>query len=117
MSKSRRITSRHNQQFKRWVSLLESQGTRTHQQCLVSGNKLRKEITQNSPASICEILFPPSSEIGNTFQLEKVHYILSKELFDELDILYKSGKYKEYDEYVAIIKKEFNKMKNPLNSP
>ena len=33
-------------------------------------------------------------------------------IFDELDILYKSGKYKEYDEYVAIIKKEFNKIKD-----
>ena len=86
MTQSRRISSRHNPQFKRWVSLLDSQGSKAHHQCLVSGTKLRKEITQNSAASICEILFPPSVDIREKTSSVDAHYVLSKELFRKLDI-------------------------------
>jgi TrmH family RNA methyltransferase len=80
------IYSRHNPQFKRWVSLLESQGSKAHAQCLVSGTKLREEITRDSRISICETLFPLSYENrGDPPSLDK-SFTLSQELFDELDI-------------------------------
>jgi TrmH family RNA methyltransferase len=86
MTRPRLISSRHNLQFKRWVSLLESQGIKAHQQCLVSGTKLRKEISQDSGTSICEILFPQSYEILEDCSSQTTSFVLSKELFDEIDI-------------------------------
>ena len=86
MAPPRLIASRQNSQFKRWLSLLESQGVKTHQQCLVSGTKLRQEITQDSGTSICEILWPSSYE-GQEEQLSyRTSFTLSKELFHELDV-------------------------------
>jgi len=86
MAPPRLIASRQNSQFKRWLSLLESQGVKTHQQCLVSGTKLRQEITQDSRTSICEILWPSSYE-GQEEQLSyRTSFTLSKELFHELDV-------------------------------
>lgn len=80
------ISSRHNPQFKRWISLLESQGSKIHEQCLVSGTTLGEEISRHSPTPICEILYPPfyEKQEGRPSQLK--HYTLSKELFDELDV-------------------------------
>lgn len=80
------ISSRHNPQFKRWVSLLESQGSKTHAQCLVSGTKLREEITQDTHTSICEILFPLSYENIEDYSSREKSFALSKELFNELDV-------------------------------
>jgi RNA methyltransferase, TrmH family len=82
----RLIASRHNLQFKRWVSLLESQGVKAHQQCLVSGKKLREEIIQNSEVSICEILFPSSHEVLKDISSQATCFTLPKKLFNELDI-------------------------------
>jgi len=80
------ISSQHNTQFKRWVSLLTSQGSKTHQQCVVSGTKLRKEMTQHSNFPICEILLPPSH--GDTKDLldATTCFSLTGRLFAELDI-------------------------------
>ena len=86
MTRPRLISSRHNPQFKRWVSLLESQGSKAHQQCLVSGTKLRKEISQDSGTSICEILFSQSYEILEDCSFQATPFALSKELFDEIDV-------------------------------
>ncbi|MEX0830380.1 MAG: TrmH family RNA methyltransferase [Nitrospirales bacterium] len=80
------ISSRYNPQFKRWVSLLESQGSKTHAQCLVSGTKLREDITRNSHTSICEILFPLSYEDREDHSSREKKFTLSKELFNELDV-------------------------------
>jgi len=80
------ISSRHNPQFKRWVSLLESQGSKTHAQCLVSGTKLREEIIQDSHTSICEILLPLSYENKGLHSSQDKSFTLSKKLFDELDV-------------------------------
>ena len=86
MTRPRLISSRHNPQFKRWVSLLESQGSKARQQCLVSGTKLRKEISQDSGTSICEILFSQSYEILEDCSSQATPFALSKELFDEIDV-------------------------------
>ena len=86
MSRPRLISSQHNLQFKRWVSLLESQGIKTHQQCLVSGKKLTKEFIQDSGASICEILFPQSHEALEDLPPQSTTFLLPKELFNELDV-------------------------------
>ena len=80
------ISSRHNPQFKRWVSLLDSQGSRTHQECLVSGRTLTKEILQAPRIPICEILFPQSHEFKEDRSLRAKYFSLSRELFDELDV-------------------------------
>jgi TrmH family RNA methyltransferase len=86
MTRPRLISSRHNPQFKRWVSLLESEGIKAHQQCLVSGTKLREEITQDSNASICEILFPQAYEILENLSPLTRSFALTKELFDGIDV-------------------------------
>lgn len=86
MTRPRLLSSRHNIRFKRWISLLNSDGVKTHQQCLISGTTLRKEITQRSEAPIREILFPPSYEIHEGLPSQATGFILTKPLFDELDI-------------------------------
>jgi len=86
MINPRHISSRHNHQFKRWVSLLDSQGVKAHQQCLVSGAKLRMDLLHHSSASIHEILLPPSYEMPESLPLHTTGYLLSQELFHELDV-------------------------------
>jgi TrmH family RNA methyltransferase len=86
MTRPRLISSRQNPQFKRWISLLESQGVKAHKQCLVSGKKLRKEIPPDSGVSICEILFPSSYEVLEDLSPQATCFALPKELFNELDI-------------------------------
>jgi len=86
MTHSLYISSRHNPQFKRWVSLLESSGSKIHEQCLVSGTKLGEEINQHSHTSICEILYPPSYNNRECLHFQAKRYMLNKELFDELDV-------------------------------
>lgn len=86
MSQPRLISSQNNPQFKRWASLRESQGVKAHQQCLVSGSKIVKEITQISETTICEILIPHTHEIGEDLLSQGAHFILTKELFHQLDV-------------------------------
>jgi len=86
MTRPRLLSSRHNPRFKRWVSLLDSPGVKTHQQCLVSGTKLRKELIQGTETSICEILLPPSYEMREDLPSQTTGFTLAKPLFDELDI-------------------------------
>ena len=86
MTRLRLLSSRQNIRFKRWVTLLNSEGVKTHQQCLVSGTTLRKEITQRAETTICEILFPPSYEMREDLPSHATGVTLAKPLFDELDI-------------------------------
>jgi TrmH family RNA methyltransferase len=86
MTSPRFISSRHNPEFKRWISLLESQGCKTHQQCLVSGAKLRKEIFQDSTIGIKEILLPQSYEMTDDLLSQATCFALTRERFHELDI-------------------------------
>ncbi len=86
MAQPRFISSRHNPQFKRWASLLDSHGVKAHQQCLVSGTKILKEIPQGPGTSITEILFLQSDEIREELSSQGTSFALSKELFQELDV-------------------------------
>ena len=80
------ITSRQNPRFKRWVSLLDSQGVKAHQQCVVAGTKLRKELRQHSEISLSEILLPPKYDADEDLACDSQRFVLSKSLYDELDI-------------------------------
>ena len=80
------ISSPHNPQFRRWLSLQESQGSKIHEQCLVSGTTLAEEISRHSPTFIREILYPPSYEQQKNSSSQLKQYMLTKELFNRLDM-------------------------------
>jgi len=86
MINPRHISSRHNPQFKRWVSLLNSQGVKAHQQCLISGAKLRKDLLHHSSASVREILLPSSCEMTDGLPSHTTSFVLTQELFHALDV-------------------------------
>jgi len=86
VNQTRTISSRHNPHFRRWLSLLDSQGIKRHDQCLVSGNKLRKEISKNPAIAIQEILLPPSWNLQENLPSQSKPYELSNPLFQELDM-------------------------------
>lgn len=86
MTQPQLISSRHNPQFKRWTSLLDSQGVKAHQQCLVSGKKILEEMTQIRENALCEILIPQSHAIGEEWLFKGTSFALTKELFQELDV-------------------------------
>lgn len=80
------ISSLHNPQFKRWASLLDSQGIKAHQQCLVSGEKILKEMTEIPENALCEILFPQSHAFSEALISKGTSFALTKELFQKLDV-------------------------------
>ena len=86
MNQPHPVSSRHNPHFKRWRSLLDSQGIKRHGQCLVSGNKLRKEIGKIPTVSIQETLIPPSWRFREDLLCLSNLYELSNPLFQELDV-------------------------------
>lgn len=86
LNRIRTISSRQNPQFKRWTSLLETQGIQKHGQCLVSGKRLGAELLQHPVVPVCEILTPFSSEHAVTGEYRGPVFGLSGELFNELDI-------------------------------
>ncbi len=86
MSQPQLISSRHNPQFKRWASLLYSQGIKAHQQCLVSGKKILEEMAHTRESTLCEILLPQSHAIEEKWFSQNTSFALTKELFQELDV-------------------------------
>ncbi len=86
MTRPQLISSRHNPQFKRWASLLASQGVQSHQQCLVSGGKILEEMTQRHENALCEILLPQSHTIEEKWLSKGTSFTLTKELFQQLDV-------------------------------
>jgi TrmH family RNA methyltransferase len=86
VNQPRPISSRQNSHFKRWLSLLDSHGIKRHDQCLVSGNKLRSEIGRNPAVSLQEILLPPSWNLQEDLPCQFKPYELSNPLFQELDV-------------------------------
>lgn len=68
------------------MALLDSHGIKRHHQCLIAGNKLRKEIGKNPAVSVQEILLPPSWDIGNDPSYQSKRYVLSMPRFQELDV-------------------------------
>lgn len=85
MTELRPISSRQNPHFKRWVSLLDSHGIKHNHQCLVSGNKLRREILKDPRISVQEILLPPSWNLSEDLPYPSHRYELSNSLFQVLD--------------------------------
>ena len=80
------ISSRQNSHFKRWLSLLDSHGIKRHHQCLVAGNKLRREIGKNPGVSVQEILLPSSWNFGEDLPYQSKLFKLYNPLFQELDV-------------------------------
>lgn len=78
------IESKHNPKFKKWLSLLESKGIRKEGLCIVSGEKLLRELISQQPDIIEDILLPPKS----AFTIEDFRTTrLSSPLFQELDVV------------------------------
>ena len=86
MERRQRITSRHNPHFKRWLSLCETKGMTRHQQCLVSGEKIIREILTHHPSLCHEFLHSPKTTHREKFPAHIKSYQLSGELFRTLDI-------------------------------
>lgn len=75
------ITSKTNSQFKRWVSLLTSDGIKEHKQYLVFGKKAVLESMLNFPDDIIEII-----SFENAPKIKQKTIECAKNLFDELDL-------------------------------
>jgi RNA methyltransferase, TrmH family len=86
VNQPRLISSRHNPHFKRWISLLDSHGVKRHNQCLVSGSKLRREIGNNPEIGVHELLLPPNWNFREKLPSQSTSYVLSHSLFQELDV-------------------------------
>ena len=83
----RTITSSRNVQLKRWMSLLDSRGLTQHQQCLVSGEKLVRQILVQFSNRCLEVLYPtPRFPVLITPQQVR-HFRLTPELFRKLDLV------------------------------
>ncbi len=86
MVQPRRISSPNNQHFKRWISLLDSQGVKFHHQCLVAGVTLTSFIQKTHPRFIIDIIFPQIEEPPPLSLNEINHYQLTPPLFRRLDV-------------------------------
>jgi RNA methyltransferase, TrmH family len=81
------IESKTNANFKRYLSLLESQGIKEYREFLIFGQKAVRETLRNFPDAVSELITFAKAEALNT----KVKTTeLSKSLFNEIDI-YKTG--------------------------
>ncbi len=78
------ITSPHNSKFRRWQSLLESKGIKKEGLCLVSGEKMVRELFAQQPDLIQEFILPP--KIDWDFAIPK-SYRLTSPMFKSLDVL------------------------------
>lgn len=84
------ISSSQNAQFKYWKSLCESKGLKKSNHFIVSGRKLIEEVLSDSDwKSQVEIIIEDESETFSTSPVftEFERILLSKSLFQELDIL------------------------------
>ena len=81
------ITSPRNTQLKRWTSLLDSKGLKQHGQCLVLGKTLVPQILAQHPQLCLEIIHPHLGSSLLTPPAHVVHYQLTQELFQKLDML------------------------------
>jgi RNA methyltransferase, TrmH family len=85
------ISSRHNPQFKRWLSLLETEGIKRHQQCLVSGKRLGDELLGHAGLKVDEILIPPSTSRMEIQHVSAPVFRLAGELFKAVDVFGTKG--------------------------
>ncbi len=86
MSQLHYISSRQNPHYKRWLSLLDTHGVKRHNQCLVSGNKIRRDIHNNPETIVQEILLPPTWKFNEEFPDHSQRYELTHPLFQVLDV-------------------------------
>ncbi len=87
MSREKTINSPQNSNFKRWKSLLDSDGVKRHHQCLIAGEKIIRGLIQHHPTTIREIITPPgyTSTFSDWPQTTRT-YQLPNALFGMLDI-------------------------------
>lgn len=87
MSSVKTINSPQNPKFKRWKSLLDTQGIKAHDQCLVAGEKIIRGLIRDQTTSIRDIITPPGyvPNISDWPRTART-YQLSKALFGALDI-------------------------------
>jgi len=81
------ITSPQNEQLKRWTSLLDSRGLKRHQQCLVSGKKLVRQILDRLPHLCLELILPNHHSPSLMTPPHVIYYQLTQKLFQKLDLL------------------------------
>ncbi len=84
--KVRSITSPQNANFKRWMSLCGSKGIAKHQECLVSGEKIIREILAQHATRCREYLYPSNTENLPEFPEHVVPFRLTHELFQRIDV-------------------------------
>ncbi len=80
------IASIQNSHFKRWRSLLKTKGIRHHQQCLVLGKRVIKEVLTNHSSLCRELLFTTHDFDLPQLPSHSMPIQISSELFRELDI-------------------------------
>lgn len=81
------ITSVRNVQLKRWISLHDSKGLKHHHQCLVSGEKLVRQILFQFPDLCLEVLYPTLRSPLLMAPHQVSHVRLIPELFRKIDLL------------------------------
>lgn len=84
--KTKQIESASNPIYKKLLSLTKNKGVQEHGQCLVSGEKLIKELTQGKPSGAYYIYTDKDHELFSTHPLEQL-LLLPKNLFEELNVV------------------------------
>ncbi|MGB0911655.1 MAG: TrmH family RNA methyltransferase [Nitrospirales bacterium] len=85
-NKMTRITSRQNLHYKRWMSLRESKGMTRHQQCLVSGEKIIREMLTRHSSLCHELLYSPKTSHQHELPSHIKTFQLPVELFRTIDM-------------------------------
>lgn len=86
MRSPRPITSRHNENYKRWMRLLESRGIRQEGQFLVFGEKVIRETLINHTKSCLELINNAQRSIRLESPPKVTQYVLDRDLFNALDL-------------------------------
>lgn len=83
------INSPQNSQFRLWKSLLDSRGLKKEGLALLSGRKIVPEVLSSKADEIVAVLSTKKSD--RTLHPQARFYVLSKDLFDQLDVLGTKG--------------------------
>lgn len=75
------IESAQNPKYRRWLSLLESKGIKKEGLAILSGEKLVRELLEQDPSRVADIL------VGPKMEHPKATYRLASPLFRELDVI------------------------------
>ncbi|MDT7043033.1 RNA methyltransferase [Candidatus Nitronereus thalassa] len=80
------INSRGNARFKRWLQLLNSRGVHKHQQFLMFGERVVREILHTQPDRCLELIYPVLWANDLSVPETVTHHCLEGPLFKELDV-------------------------------